>query len=302
MTRSLADRFLHVCYNCAITDLDDTVAFFTTELELSLVMRSPVTSSDGALLGFASPIESAAVFLYDARGPRSSPAVEVQGWKTPTVVGEVASDSGDIGIHALGFMVDDVDASADRLVRAGCTRGASGGANSADEFGGRGVRLRDPRGVGIDLVARDAVSQDDGIRLSHVRIACRDLATSVTWYQQFGFERVETPELWGTTDAVVRLRLECNDVDILLTEAISQGERRPARTAANTRGLFRCATRVESVAAAVTELASRGIPVVAGPSSVAIAGTALPDLVIAMVCDPDGIVYELVQRPADLFR
>ena len=298
MTQPLADRFLHVCYNCAATELDDTAALFTAALGLQEVMRSPLSATDGALLGFDGAIETAAVFLYDSRGPRMSPAIEVQGWQSPEVVSQPMADLSQPGIHAIGFAADDAHDSLNRLKAAGCVSVRSA---PVAQFETRTERVRDPRGIIIEVVAQREATPPLGTHLAHIRIVCRDLAASVAWYERFGFRRVASPNE-PLDGAMVRLCLAANDVEVVLMQAAPSPELRPVPTAANTRGLFRLATRVENLDAAIAALAQRGIAVVAGPLSVAIAATPLPDLVIAMVCDPDGIPYELVQRPAAAFR
>ncbi len=298
MTRNLADRFLHVCYNCAIEELDTTVSRFETALDLTCRMRSPTATSDGTLLGFTSPIESSAAFLYDARGPRSSPALEVQGWSRPTVIGAPPSEPEMVGIHALGFVVDDVDERCDALLRLGCTR--IGDLKPNDNLVVQ--RLRDPQGVGIDLVGRGLSSRERTCGLSHVRIVCSDLTISLKWYQRFGFAVVAQSTGFDGDPASACLRLAANDMDLWLVQSTGSLARTSMAAPANRLGLFRFATRVESVTEAAAELASCGILVVAGPTTVALAGTSLPALTIAIVRDPDGVLYELVERPATAFR
>ena len=47
-------------------------------------MRTTDEYGSGAILGIDYDVRSVANFVYDRRGPRVSPAIEVQGWYDPT--------------------------------------------------------------------------------------------------------------------------------------------------------------------------------------------------------------------------
>ena len=98
-----ARRFLHVCYCC--DDAQPTVDFFTGPLRMKSVMRTPLEPSDGNLLGMDREIVSLADFVYDHRGPRESPSIEVQHWDTPATEGDPLSDQTHAGIQSAGFAV-----------------------------------------------------------------------------------------------------------------------------------------------------------------------------------------------------
>ena len=114
-----ARRFLHVCYCCA--DAEPVTRFFVDSLAMRNTMSTTPERSSGAILGLEGEVFSAAAFVYDARGPRTSPAIEVQGWVEPALVGTPADDPLAVGIQALGVAVADVTAGAARLVADGCT-------------------------------------------------------------------------------------------------------------------------------------------------------------------------------------
>jgi hypothetical protein len=59
--------------------------------------------------------------------------------------------------------------------------------------------------------------------------------------------------------------------------------------------------RVEDIAAACAQLVADGVEVV-GPKTYKLAGTKVGDMKIAFVTDPDGVLAELIERPAKLFR
>jgi catechol 2,3-dioxygenase-like lactoylglutathione lyase family enzyme len=296
MSRHLADRFLHVCYNCDESQLPAVVEFFTSSLSMREVIRSPSTVTSGALLGIEGSITSSASFLYDARGPRRSPAIEVQGWRHPAVCASPLQHPNQVGIHAVGFAAESAAGVAFGIRTVDRNRGSWPNGLHL----GRGVVCaRDERGVAIDVVTDDAVGT--GVEFAHVRIHCRDIGASLDWYERFGFHVVQRN---GEDDDSrwARLCLAQRDLAILLIEIDPRLKPIAAPDTANHAGLFRCATRVEDVDRTLAELKGRDISPVSGPSAVALSGTALAELVIAIVRDPDGIPFELVQRPSSVFR
>jgi hypothetical protein len=97
-----ARRFLHVCYCCS--DASSVTSFFVDHLAMRNTMNTTGGErSSGAILGIEGEVLSAAAFVYDARGPRTSAAIEVQGWIEPPLVGTPVEDPAAAGIQALGF-------------------------------------------------------------------------------------------------------------------------------------------------------------------------------------------------------
>src|SRR5947208_9091363 len=183
-----ARRFLHVCYCC--TDAEASAAFFVEQLAMRNTMSTPTEPSDGAILGIKGEVIGGAAFVYDARGPRTSPAIEVQSWVQPPLVGSPVDDPTKVGIQSLGFAIADLDATTDRLVALGCSVVGGG----ASPFAARWTTIRDLTGVTIDLVEDQGVPADES-RLHHLRITCNDLAASLPWYQGLGFEIVDKTSL-----------------------------------------------------------------------------------------------------------
>src|SRR4051812_20666112 len=112
-----ARRFLHCCYCC--DDFDAAVAFLTDGLGLKLFMRTTGGSFDGASLGLDGLVEANVGFVYDARGPRTSPAIEVQAWVKPPAVGEPHVAPTAIGVQALGIALSDINRAITRIEGAG---------------------------------------------------------------------------------------------------------------------------------------------------------------------------------------
>src|SRR2546423_6626207 len=114
-----ARRFLHVCYCCA--DTAPVTKFFVEGLALRNTMNTPVGPSSGAILGLEGEVVGGAAFVFDARGPRTSPAIEVQSWVDPPLTGEPPGDPTAAGIQALGFAVPSLAVASERLTALGCT-------------------------------------------------------------------------------------------------------------------------------------------------------------------------------------
>jgi catechol 2,3-dioxygenase-like lactoylglutathione lyase family enzyme len=269
-------------------------------------MSTSSERSDGSLLGFDHDIVSGAAFVYDQRGPRSSPAIEIQGWVDPPVYGSPADDPTALGIQALGVAVNDLEAARERLEGAKCTvvgRGRS-------QFGTHWVSMQDVTGVALDLVEESALAGGKS-RLAHLRVASSDLSRSVAWYQGIGFEvlaeaRVDGAAFLGMADEgrgrSVRLRLRAEPFEVILTEwEIPSGHGRHPENA-NHAGLFRAAVRVEDTRALYEALAGAGWMFDRAPALVELHGTPVPDMWICFLSDPDGVPFELVQRPASAFR
>jgi catechol 2,3-dioxygenase-like lactoylglutathione lyase family enzyme len=295
----VARRFLHVCYCCA--DAVPVTDFFVDALALRNTMSTPVEPSDGALLGMDGEIVSNAAFLYDARGPRTSPAIEAQGWVTPAVTGNPVADPTQAGIQALGFTVPDVASACDGLTGKGCTVIGTGSGVAT---------LRDPTGVALDLV-EDASVPVGETRLRHLRITVTDLEVSVPWYERVGFAVVDRAHLEdasflgheGVVDAdVVRMRLPdepCEAMLIQWNEPRSHGRH---VSEPNHAGLYRTAVGVDDTRQAYAELSAAGVVFDREPLCVELHGTPVPDMWICFLSDPDGVPFELVGRPRSAFR
>ena len=176
-----ARRVLHVCYCCS--DLDRASSFFVDGFAMRKTMGTPANKSSGAILGLDGDVVSPTHFVYDVRGPRTSPAIEVQAWVEPPLTGTPLDDPTRVGIQALGFAVPDVDATTKALTASGC---AVRGSGPSPFDGSAWVTLRDPTGVTIDVVEDAAIPAGES-RLRHLRVTCSDLEASRAWYEGVGF-------------------------------------------------------------------------------------------------------------------
>lgn len=299
-----ARRFLHICYCCR--DVDAVTQFFVDGLALRNTMRTPEEPGSGAILGMPGEITSQASFVYDARGPRTSPAIEIQSWIDPPLVGEPVQDPSAVGMQALGFAVPDLAAASEQLVKLGCTVLGSGSSALAPAWS----TLRDPTGVTVDLVA-DADVPAGETRLRHLRITATDLDQTVPWYEGLGFEELQRVSLddgaflgvEGEVRAdVVRLRLPDEPFEVLATqwhEPAGHG-RHPDQP--NHAGLFRTAVGVDDTRAAHAAMVEAGWTFDRAPMLVELTGTPVPDMWICFLSDPDGVPFEFVGRPRSSFK
>ena len=258
-------------------------------------MRTGRRINSGAQLGIDAPVTCDVAFLYDQRGARTSPAIEVQEWIDPPVVGSPYAHSYEVGIQALGFSVRQLDQLRPLLRKGGAT-GSDVALPAAVTGGARAELWRDAAGVGMDLVE----DGNDEARIRHVRITCRDLGASVAWYRRLGFRT-----LWDVTGDRMKacaLRLPDEACELVLTEWLDPPSVGAGYPEANHLGWYRLAVGVDDLDASFRTLVDGGWEFTSPPSPTELEGTPLPPLWIAFTRDPDGIPVELVERPRAVFR
>jgi len=299
-----ARRFLHVCYCCA--DAAPVTAFFVDQLAMRNTMSTTPARSSGAILGLEGDVLSAAAFVYDARGPRTSPAIEVQGWADPPLVGTPVDDPAHAGIQALGITVGALDATCGRLTSQGCSVIGAG----VSPWKARWATVRDANGVTLDMVEDPAVPAE-ATRMRHLRITVTDLAASVPWYENIGFEVVAESRfddgaflgVGGKVDAeAVRLRLPDEAFEAMLVQWHTPRSHGRHVSEPNHAGLYRAAVGVDDTRASYAAMTAAGTTFDRAPMSIALRGTPVPEMWICFLSDPDGVPYELVGRPRSAFR
>jgi len=299
-----ARRFLHVCYCCA--DSTEVTRFFVDNLAMRNTMSTTAERSSGAILGLEGDVLSAAAFLYDQRGPRTSPAIEVQAWVEPALLGTPVEDPSAVGIQALGFSVNGLDAASERLIGQGATVVGSG----VSVFGAAWTTLRDPTGVTLDLVEDTAVPDGES-RMHHLRVTATDLEVSLPWYESLGFEVADRAHLddasWlgvaGPVDAeAVRMRLPDEPFEALLIQWDQPRSHGRHVSEPNHAGLYRTAVGVDDTQASYEAMRAAGVTFDRPPMSVELRGTPVPDMWICFLSDPDGVPFEFVGRPRSAFR
>jgi glyoxylase I family protein len=299
-----ARRFLHICYCC--TDDQEVAQFLVDGLDMKQVMRTTDQYDSGAILGLEGQVRSVGNFVFDRRGPRTSPAVEVQGWYDPTPVGKPPADGLHLGINALGFAVPSVDASIERLTALGCTVISNGSAPTDT----RSATVRDPRSVTLDIV-EDASLNDGGSQMHHLRINVASIDDSLPFYEMLGFELLARQAFTdgsfagveGDVEAeVASLRLPDEPFEVRLIEWTTPSSHGTHPTDPFHSGIFRAALGVDDTRASYEYMTSNGAEFDRPPMQVELSGTPVPDMWITFISDPTGIPYEFVQRPRSIFR
>ena len=95
--------------NLNTVDVSAAARFYADVLGLVPGMKTARTAADGRALGVAGAPVTECWFLYDHRGPRTAPAVEVLEWETPATVGVHPAEPHHIGISSLGYAVPSID-------------------------------------------------------------------------------------------------------------------------------------------------------------------------------------------------
>jgi catechol 2,3-dioxygenase-like lactoylglutathione lyase family enzyme len=299
-----ARRFLHICYCC--DDAGAVSDFFVDGLAMRNTMRTNDEYGSGAILGLDYPVRSVGSFVYDKRGPRTSPAIEVQGWYDPTPVGTPSTDPFEIGIKALGFAAPSIDTAVATLAGLGCSIQFDG----RSPFDERTVTVLDPRGVTLELV-EDPHLAADATQMDHLRITVANLNDSLTFYEMLGFEVTERANvsdgtfvgLAGIVDGeFAKLRLPDEPFELRLIEWHSPSGHGHHYTEPYHAGIFRAALGVDDTRASYAAMSAAGAVFDRPPMEVELSGTPVPDMWITFISDPNGIPYEFVQRPRSAFR
>lgn len=279
-----ATHVLHVNLNTG--DPQAALAHYVGKWGLQQGMHTHDPCGDWSFAGYPEPVDSEAWFLYDDRGPRAAPALELVAWHRPAVVGQPHSAVNRVGITTIGLGVP--------------TRAAAPGAK-------RGV-------IEVDGVSRDLVTDVDGVtvelvrhderatRLRHIRIGCSDMATSLRFYTALGFRQVAEPAPTTLrvgddviTGSTLALSLVSRSILVELTSWDQRVEPDQSPLPFWHRGPVRFAMAVPGLDAATDALRRAGID----PGrrlSFALPGTAIGRVSVNFLADPDGLHVELVDR------
>ena len=286
--------------NLNTVDVSAAAAFYADVLGLLPGMKTARTAADGRALGVAGAPVTECWFLYDHRGPRTAPAVEVLEWETPATTGAHPAEPHHIGISALGYAVPSID-----LVRlkAALYRRPWTEPAGRPVRGSRTVAARttDLDGVPIELTE---LAGGEAAVFSHLRINVTDLDASVAWYQRLGFSVNASARSVTTADAVLSSASMVTEGDPSFSLELTQWEDPKgtgrALSPAYHRGLYRIALGVDDVNAAYETLAAD--EALTAPEFVELPGTRLGGVTVLFLRDPDGVVVELVGRPRSHMR
>ena len=291
---SVATQVLHC--NLNVVDIASAAALYEHGLGMTVRMRSEEPAGDSSPMGIDGPTHSIVWFLYDHRGGRQSPAIEVVQWLAPRTAGKAYDDRKAIGMQALRFAVPSSDDATSRLVAGGAA--ATGRAASADDRTTVDAELLDCDGVRLELTQDRAVEKPTFVGL---RVSCADLDASAAWYRELGWQAVGTDRKLrfegDDDDAVVRrLALPAHPFELHLTTWSHREPGERAHSRGNDRGLFRMAFAVDDVRAACDAIERRGRMRIGEPTYVPLPGTPLGGLWVSFAQDPDGVMAELVER------
>lgn len=272
--------------NLNVRNLATAAAVYERGLGLKVRMRSRGEGQDSTPLGLPGLTDSEAWFLFDHRGGRSAPAVELVEWFSPATANDVYQHPSEVGMQALGFAVPSVADARQHLEHAGA---------------GAGQVVTDADGVTIELIE---VASTPAPTFRYVRMVCADLSTTSEWYQSIGFapggdvRRLS----WPTVDGDVKVKEQILSLEgppglELRLNAWPGRDQAKAHESANHRGLFRMAVAVTDVRAAVGAARATGWIDVTDPTYISLPDTPLGGLWVAFFRDPDGVMVEFVERP-----
>ena len=284
---------LHV--NLNTVDVAAAASFYADVLGLSPGMKTARVTADGRALGVKGTPTTEAWFLYDHRGPRAAPAIEVLEWESPATVGEHPGEPHHTGLSSLGYAVPSLEQARERAKAHGRPW------SELPRWPVRGhvgtvARMLDLDGVPVELVQRD----EDAPVFSHLRVNCSDLDSSMAWYERLGLGSEVMARSVAADGAVLSYASLVTDGDPSFSLELTQWEEPAAcgqpSSPAYHRGLYRIALGVDDVQAAYRVLgpAEPGLP---APVFVELPGTRLGGVVVLFLRDPDGVVVELVGRP-----
>jgi len=290
-----AGHVLHLNLNTA--DWDACHEFYRELFGLRFKMDSGSDDGDWRFHGIQEPVSSRGYFLYDYRGARRAPGLEVVAWYKPATAGTAYAEFNHAGATSLRLAVPP------GLEQIGEAAARHGGAVEGVLDGG-GLLLTDPDGVRVEVVADPALTQT---RIDGIRVGCADLDTALAWYAGLGFtaEREPAEHEIVVGESVYRARtcpavLPDRSASVLLTQWLDPVAADSAERRLWYRGMVRMAISVEDLDAAMAALAASGWEVPA-PTYFALPGTGIEGLRVLFLNDPDGFTVELVHRPAEHF-
>lgn len=286
MMANPAPQHAHAVMHCNLNTADLTAAeaFYRVVAGREPRFRSVAVDQDGTMMGLSEATSSVTAFVWDERGPRAAPALELVGWSDPFTV--PAGPEERTGFSAIGYRVPNLAAATHALEELG------GSVIHELEVRGRvvpAVLLTDPDGVRVEVIeVRGSELDGNGPALAYERVLVTDLERSLEWYASIGFES----RYVGAGCASIALP-EDPTFSLEFTE---DPELSPSSARANEQGLYRIALAVEDVAEAGAALQARD-PSTPDPVFIPMEDTPTGGFTVLFLTDPDGTVVELVSRP-----
>ncbi|QLL10112.1 VOC family protein [Mycobacterium vicinigordonae] len=307
----LARRFLHVNLNCA--SLEATEEIYGKAMDLVARMRTdPTVASDGSVLGLDGETYCETAFLYDSRGARGGCALEIIEYRVPVLARDTDTNPARPGIRAAHLAVSDLHRTAATLRRAGLTVGEPidgliGGVTS--------ILAVDHDGVVIELSQIEGGGASNLVQFNGIRICAIDAAATGSFLRAIGFAELMPPiavpvageqlSPHGPTDTVdcvvgrYALAEDRHQFSLVVVEHPNT-DSAPVPWGGNRQGIYRCALRVESVHDALAQIPDH-VEQVGSPVWIPLPGTKIDGLYVAFLRSPEGVVFELVERPLAYF-
>jgi catechol 2,3-dioxygenase-like lactoylglutathione lyase family enzyme len=279
--------------NLNVRDLSVAARVYEEGFGMRVGMRSRAPE-DSRALGLSGRTDAEAWFLYDHRGGRVAPAVELMKWNDPPTEGHAYSSSRDVGMQALGFTVPSVQDAVATLHSAGATNAVWRRPGSVADV------VIDADGVPLELIEESGSSA----AFRYARLVCSDLDRSADWYGTIGFEPVGSRRTvqWdidtgdGEVDELTVALGPPSGFSLKLTSWHGHGSSGIAHQTPNHRGLIRMALRVDDVSAAATAARSGGIDA-SDAIFIPLPGTPRGGATVSYFRDPDGVTVEFVENP-----
>lgn len=300
-TAAGAQQHAHSVMHCNLNtvDIERAAAFYMAVLDVEPRMRSVSTDGDSTFMGLGPGTASITTFLYDRRGPRAAPALELVGWSRPHTQ-PAGPDTAPPTFTDIGFRATDL-----RPVRARLAAvGAEVAEGTATVRGTESPALRtvDLDGVPLEVVEAPGAPGDPAAgAFSHERMRSTDLDRTVAWFAAIGWAvRARGAGADGAWVSLVlpedpTFSLEFTEVPVVDGPAV---QRR-----ANTQGLYRMALAVEDVQAAHDAIVASGVvDDVPEPQFVPMPDTPTGGFTVMFLKGPDDAVVELVSRPRSAVR
>lgn len=298
-----APHHAHSVMHCNLNtvDSDRAVAFYMAVLDVEPRMRSVSTDGDSTFMGLGPGTASVTTFLYDRRGPRAAPALELVGWSHPRTE-PAGPDAVPPVFTGVGYRVTDLRAARSRLLAVGAPAERVEGGVTARGRSWPALRTRDLDGVPVELLEMPAAPDDPAIgAFAYVRLRSSDLDRTAAWFGAIGWQvqgRGDGPD--GPYLSLVLAEDPTFSLEFTWAPA-------PPDTAvprrANTQGLYRMALAVEDVVAARESLVASGVAgEVPQPVDVSMPDTPTGGFTVMFLKGPDNTVVELVSRPRTELR
>lgn len=296
-----APHHAHAVMHCNLNtvDIERAAAFYMAVLDVEPRMRSVSTDGDSTFMGLGASTASVTTFLYDRRGPRAAPALELVGWSDPPTE-PAGPDTAAPSFTAVGYRVSDLRPVVARLAAVGAPVERVDGGVTVRGSTWPAIRTADPDGVPVEVIEVPPGPDDPPTAaFSHERLRSTDPDRTADWFGALGW----TVRARGAGSAGERLSLVLPEDPTFSLEFTRSPAAPGAPRPANTQGLYRMALAVEDVAAAHDALvAGAAIGEVPEPRFVPMPDTPTGGFTVMFLAGPDGAVVELVSRPRSEVR